>query len=81
MLRIRLARRGSVHGPFYRFVVSDSKRRPGATAVDTIGFFDPSRKTDGLKLDVERAGEWIRKGAVPSARVEALLAKARKSGA
>lgn len=73
-----MSRQGSIHRPFYRVVVSDSKKRPSARAVDTLGFFDPMRRPAVTKLDVERAEEWIRKGAVPSGRVAALLQKARR---
>ena len=75
MLRIRMSRQGSIHRPFFRLVVSDSRKRPGSTAVDTLGYFDPMRKPAVSKLDVERMEEWIRKGAVPSERVAALLKK------
>ncbi len=78
MLRIRLSRRGSKHRPFFRFVVSDSRKRPGGTAVDTIGFYDPMKKPAVLQVDVERAEKWISKGAVPSARVDAFIREARK---
>lgn len=73
VLRIRLARRGSTHRPFYRFVVNDSTRRPSARNVDELGFFDPMKTPKALKLDVVRAEEWIRKGAVPSDRVAAFI--------
>ena len=79
MLRIRLSRRGSTHKPFYRFVVSDSRKTPTAAAVDTLGFYDPKGKSSRLKLDVARAEEWIRKGAVPSARVRAFIKRAKKA--
>ena len=77
MLRIRLARMGSTHRPFYRFVVSDSARRPESRCVEELGFYDPCRKPQVLKLDVEKAEAWIRKGAVASARVAAFIEKAR----
>lgn len=80
MLRIRLTRRGATHRPFYRFVVSDSKKRPGATAVDTIGFYDPMKRPAEFKIDLKRADEWISKGAVPSARVNAFIRAAKKAG-
>jgi len=79
VLRIRLSRLGATHRPFYRFVVSDSRKRPSATAVDTLGFYDPTRKPTLMQLDVARAEEWISKGAVPSGRVSAFIKKAKKS--
>lgn len=78
MLKIRMARQGSIHKPFYRFVVSDSRKRPDSTAVDTLGFYDPRRKPAQLEIDLARADEWIRKGATPSGRVEALMDRARR---
>lgn len=77
VLRIRLARRGAIHRPFYRFVVSDSRKNPTARPVETLGFYDPMKKPSFFKLDVERAEEWIKKGAVPSGRVRAFLKKAK----
>lgn len=81
MLRIRLSRRGAIHRPFYRFVVSDSRKTPRATAVDTLGYYDPTKRPVLFELDIARAEEWIRKGAIPSGRVQAFLEKAKKKGA
>jgi small subunit ribosomal protein S16 len=78
VLRIRLARRGATHRPFYRFVVSDSRKTPTARAVDTLGYYDPTKKPLQFKLDVERAEEWMRKGAVPSGRVRAFIKRAKE---
>ena len=77
VLRIRLARMGSTHRPFYRFVVNDSTRRPSARNVDELGFFDPMRSPKVLKLDVVKAEHWISKGAVPSERVAAFIKQAK----
>lgn len=79
MLRIRLARQGSTHRPFYRFVVSDSRKRPSSVAVDTLGFYDPTKKPTVLKMDLARAEEWITKGAVPTERVQAFIKRLKKA--
>ena len=79
MLRIRLARRGSIHRPFYRVVVNDSKRVPGARNIDELGYYDPTKSPAVLKIDLKRAEEWIRKGAVPSPRVNAFIEKERRA--
>ena len=76
-----MSRQGSIHRPFYRLVVSDSRRRPGSAAVDTLGYFDPMRRPAVSSVDVARAEEWIRKGAVPSERVAALLKKEKAKAA
>jgi small subunit ribosomal protein S16 len=49
--------------------------------VETLGFYDPTHKPSVLQIDVARADEWIRKGALPSERVEAFIRKARRAGA
>ena len=77
MLRIRLARRGATHRPFYRVVVNDSRRTPEARNVEEIGYYDPRQDPAVLKLDVEKAEKWISKGAIPSPRVRAFIKKAR----
>ena len=74
-----MSRLGATHRPFYRFVVSDSRKRPSSTAVDTLGFYDPTKKPTVLKLDVARAEEWIRKGALPTERVSAFIKRLKKT--
>ena len=78
MLRIRLARRGSIHRPFYRVVVNDSALTPDARNVEEIGFYDPRQNPTVLKLDVAKAEGWIKKGAVPSPRVKSFIKRAKK---
>ena len=77
MLRIRLSRLGSTHRPFYRFVVNDSTKRPGASNVAELGFYDPMKSPKVLKLDLAKAEDWIRRGALPSERVAAFMKQAK----
>lgn len=77
MLRIRLARRGAVHRPFYRVVVNDSALTPDSRNVEEIGYYDPRQSPPVLELDVEKAEGWIKKGAIPSPRVRAFIKKVK----
>ncbi len=79
MLRIRLRRMGKKHSPFYRVVVSDSRRTPGARFTEVLGTYDPRLDPAEVRIDVERADEWMRKGAHPSETVSRLIARARVS--
>lgn len=81
MLKIRLSRRGGRKAPFYRVVVSEGTMTPTGRSVDTLGTYDPATEPATIRLDVERAEEWIRKGAVPSETVRSLLEKARAARA
>jgi len=77
MLRIRLRRMGAKKRPFYRMVVSDSRRRATGKVLDSLGEYEPGRKPAHLKVDLERADAWIRKGAQASETVHRLLQRAR----
>lgn len=77
MLKIRLRRMGAKHDAFYRVVVSDSRSTPRGRFVDVLGIYDPGTDPASVRLDVERADEWIRKGAHPSDTVKSLLARVR----
>ena len=81
MLKIRLRRMGSKQDAFYRVVVSDSRGTPTGRFVDVLGTYDPGTDPATVKLNVERAEDWIRKGARPSPTVKSLLAKAKSAPA
>ena len=75
-VRIRLARRGAKKRPFYRIVVADSRRARDGKYIEKIGTYNPMLQKDNperVKLDVEKAKEWIAKGAQPSDRVTLFL--------
>lgn len=80
MLKIRLRRMGSRHRPFYRIVVSDSRRTPTASALEELGYYDPRQKAEMLEVDLERFDYWLSNGAQPSSTV-ARLAELVRSGA
>ena len=75
-LKIRLSRGGAKKRPFYRIVVADSRMPRDGRFIENIGTFDALKKKDDetrLVLDVEKAKEWMAKGATPSDRVARLL--------
>jgi small subunit ribosomal protein S16 len=74
MLKIRLRRMGARNRPFFRLVLSDSRRVPKASAVEELGHYDPTRQPAELKVDRERVQYWVARGAQVSETVKALLA-------
>jgi small subunit ribosomal protein S16 len=74
---IRLNRAGTKNKPFYRVVVSESARTPRSRITQQIGYYDPKRKPEIIRIDVARAEEWIRKGAHASDTVRRLIERAR----
>ena len=74
MVKFRLRRMGSRNHPFYRVVVSDSRKTPTGSALEEVGYYDPRREPIELKLDRERIDHWVSKGAQLSATVKKLVA-------
>ncbi|MCZ6726817.1 MAG: 30S ribosomal protein S16 [Acidobacteria bacterium] len=73
MLKIRLRRMGSTHTPFYRVVVSDSRRTPRAAFLEEVGYYNPVSNPPQIKIDRERVNHWVGKGAQLSPTVKKLL--------
>lgn len=77
-VKIRLRRMGAKKAPFYRIVVADSRYPRDGRCLEEIGYYNPLTDPAEIKVDNEKAAEWIKKGAQPSDTVRALL---KKSGA
>ena len=73
MVKIRLRRMGARNSPFYRIVVSDSRRTARAEVLEEIGSYDPVAGIGKVKVDRQRAEFWIGRGALLSPTVRAIL--------
>ena len=78
MLKIRLRRMGAKKAPFYRIVVADSRAPRDGAFVEEIGYYNPLPDPAEIKVDNEKAQQWIKNGAQPTDTVRGLL---KKSGA
>ena len=75
-LKIRLARGGSKKRPFYSVVVADSRMPRDGRFIEKIGTYDPRLPKDSesrVKIDGQKAADWIKKGAKPTDRVARFL--------
>lgn len=78
-LKIRLTRGGAKKRPYYRIIVADSRFPRDGRFIDRIGAYDPMKPKDAadrVVLDVEKAKEWLAKGAQPTDRVARFLDQA-----
>ncbi len=73
MLSIRLRRTGSTKRPYYRVVVADSRDWRDGRFLEVLGHYDPRRQPAVVKVDGERIGFWLGKGARASDTVRSLL--------
>ena len=83
MVTIRLARGGAKKRPFYHVVVTDSRNSRDGRFIEQLGYFNPVARGGEirLKVDSERAQEWVSKGAQLSPRVKSLLKEAQRQEA
>ena len=81
MLKIRLRRMGNRNRPFYRVVVSDSKRTPLSSAIEEVGHYDPTKGTASARLEIGRIEQWVGKGAQMSPAVAKLVRRLKGSAA
>jgi small subunit ribosomal protein S16 len=79
MLKIRLRRMGARNRPYYRIVVSDSRRTARAEVLEELGAYDPVPDPPVFSVDRERARFWTSRGATVSRTVESLLSRAEQA--
>lgn len=77
-VKIRLKRIGMKKNPFYRVVVADERSPRDGRFIEEIGTYDPMKQPAEIKIDNEKAQQWMKNGAQPTDTVRVLL---KKSGA
>ena len=75
MTTIRLTRVGRKKRPFYRIVVTDSRKRRDSAWIEAIGYYNPMTEPVTLKVDEERLAYWKSVGAQMSEKVKKITAK------
>ncbi len=72
-VKIRLRRMGAKKRPFYRIVVTDTRSPRDGRFIEEIGYYNPISQPKEIKINQEKAMEWLKKGAKPSDTVRALF--------
>jgi small subunit ribosomal protein S16 len=72
VVKIRLARMGRKKRPFYRIVVTDSRKRRDSGWIESIGYYNPMTEPSTIKIDMDRMNYWLGVGAKMSDRVAKL---------
>lgn len=75
MVKIRLRRMGAKKAPFYRVVVADSRFARDGRFIEEIGYYDPTKEPSVVKIDEEKAKQWLANGAQATDTVRVLLKK------
>ena len=80
-VKIRMKRIGAKNAPVFRIVVADGRSPRDGKFIEEIGTYWPEKKSENVKVDLERAKYWISKGAQPSETVASFIKKASKAAA
>ena len=72
-VKMRLRRMGGKKAPFYRIVVADGRCPRDGRFIEEIGYYKPMEKPPVVKIDSEKAKQWIQNGAQPTETVKTLL--------
>ena len=54
MVKIRLKRMGANKKPFYRVVVADSRKPRDGRFIEELGYFDPLKEPNEIKIEAEK---------------------------
>lgn len=74
-VKIRLKRMGSKRNAFYRVVVADARKPRDGRFIEELGYYNPTTEPATIKINEEKALEWLNKGASPSDTVKSLFRK------
>ncbi|MGM0623957.1 MAG: 30S ribosomal protein S16 [Campylobacterota bacterium] len=75
MTTIRLTRMGRKKKPFYRVVVTDSRKRRDGAWIESIGTYNPDKAQRAVEIDQERLNYWLSVGAKMSDTVKRIAGK------
>lgn len=72
-VKIRLTRLGDKKSPFYRVVVTDSRKARDGEYIEKLGTYNPLTTPAEINLNVERAKYWLGTGAQPTETARTIL--------
>ena len=76
MVKIKLRRVGATKQPSYRLVIADSRSSRDGKFIQIVGHYNPRSQPEELVIDEQKALDWLKQGAQPTATVARLLNKA-----
>jgi small subunit ribosomal protein S16 len=72
-VKIRLTLTGKKKAPSYRIVVADSRSPRDGRIIENIGWYNPRVEPSAVTINEEKALNWLKNGAQPTASVAILL--------
>ena len=72
-VKIRLARRGRKKAAMYDIVVADSRSPRDGRFIEKLGTYNPQTNPATINFSLDKAFDWVMKGAEPTETVRAML--------
>ena len=72
-VKLRLQRHGRGKRPFYHIVAADSRKPRDGAYIERIGDYNPLSKPASINVNVDRAVDWLVKGAEVTDTVKAIF--------
>ena len=74
-----MKRVGAKNAPVFRIVVADGRSPRDGKFIEEIGTYQPLKRGENVKMDLDRVKYWLSKGAQPSDTVASFIKKAGKA--
>lgn len=74
-------RTGAKKRASYRIVVKEKQSKRDGAYLENLGTYDPTRDPAEIKLNMERVGYWLSKGAQPTDTVSRLIKQSQRANA
>ena len=78
-LIVRMRRMGTKKKPHHQIVVAEARKATSGRVVEHLGYFDPSKEPEFVKLNLERLDYWLGKGVKLSKGMGPLVKRLRKA--
>ena len=72
-VKLRLQRHGKKGKPFYWLVAADSRAKRDGRYLEKLGTYNPNTNPASINIDIDRAVNWMEKGAQPTDTARNLL--------
>jgi small subunit ribosomal protein S16 len=72
-VKLRLMRMGKKKQPTYRVVAADSRSPRDGRFIEIVGTYNPRPDPSEIRIDNDKAVDWLRRGAQPTDSVRKLL--------
>jgi small subunit ribosomal protein S16 len=72
-VKIRLQRHGKKGKPVFHIVVADSRAKRDGKNIEKLGIYIPTTNPATIELNVDKAVNWLEKGAQPTDTAKAIL--------